>query len=375
MINLRGMTWEHERGFNSVNESSKRYSELHPDVIIQWEFRSLQNFADQPLEVMAQEFDLMIIDHPHIPHAAEHGILANLRGAGFDSELEILSNQNVGKSHISYEHHGGQYGLASDAAAQVSAYRPDLLDEVPKNWQEVFSLAEKGKVIWPYKPVDAWSSLITVAAGNGEEPMREEGLFLSTEALREALDTLKQLAELVPSENQYWNPIQAADALVESDDFQYCPLLFGYTNYSREGYRRKQIAYVDIPSSKLGIAGSLLGGAGITVSNYSKNKSDAIEFAFWLASAEVQEGIYYESGGQPGNSVAWESQKTNQDCLNFFINTRRTLENAYLRPREVNYIELQNELSPLVTQALISKISFDELEEKLNRGVQKWFRN
>lgn len=371
---LRGMTWDHERGFGSVYGASKKYSALNPEIEFIWEYRSLQSFADQSLEALAQQFDLLVIDHPHIPHAAEHGILTNLRGSGHDAELATLERQSVGKSHLSYQHNGGQYGLASDAAAQVAAYRPDLIDQEPETWDEVLSLAETGRVIWPYKPVDAWSSLITVASGNGEEPMREDGVFLTSQSLERAMTMLRRLAELVPPENQYWNPIEAADALAEGNKFVYCPLLFGYTNYSRVGYRANQIAYTNIPASKLGVVGSLLGGAGITVSAHSPNQSSAIKFAFWLASAEVQEGVYFESGGQPGNSVAWESDRANRDCLDFFKNTRATLEGAYLRPREVRYIELQNELSPLVTDALTSKIGLAELEDKLNRGVEKWFK-
>ena len=110
-------------------------------------------------------------------------------------------------------HAGGQWGLATDAAAQVAAYRPDLIAEPPRDWAGVLALAEQGRVLWPYKPVDAFSSLVTVAAGNGEEPMRDAGVFLSADALAEAMDTLHRLAALVPAENCSWNPIQAADAL------------------------------------------------------------------------------------------------------------------------------------------------------------------
>jgi len=43
----------------------------------------------------------------------------------------------------------------------------------------------------------------------------------------------------------------------------------------------------------------------------------------------VQEGVYYDAGGQPGNAVAWESDRTNADSLDFFRGTRATLEGAY----------------------------------------------
>ena len=369
---LRGMTWEHERGYGSVVASALAYARVRPEVQVDWEYRSLQAFADQPLEAMVREYDLLVIDHPHIPHAAEAGLLAKLDGMGHDDDLKTLATQSVGLSHVSYSHNGHQFGLASDAAAQVAAYRPDLIDQAPQTWDEVFALAEKGRVLWPYKPVDSWSSLITIASGNGEEPMRKPGLFLSTAALEEAMEHLQRLANFVPENNQYWNPIEAADCLSQGNEFAYCPLLFGYTNYSRAGYRSHKLVYTDIPESRNGVRGSLLGGAGVTVSALSQNLQEAVDYAFWLSSAEVQEGVYFDGGGQPGNAVAWESERTNALCENFFKNTRKTLEGAYLRPRFVNYIDLQNALSPLITETLRGKMTVSNLEQELNHGVERW---
>jgi multiple sugar transport system substrate-binding protein len=254
----------------------------------------------------------------------------------------------------------------------VAAYRPDLIPEPPRDWAGVLALAEQGRVLWPYKPVDAFSSLVTVAAGNGEEPMRDAGVFLSADALAEAMDTLHRLAALVPAENCSWNPIQAADALSSGDRYAYVPLMFGYTNYSRAGFRAHRVKYVDIPSSGAGVRGSLLGGAGIAVSARSRHREQAIAHAFWLDSAEVQEGVYYDAGGQPGNAVAWESDRTNADSLDFFRGTRATLEGAYVRPRFAEYIELQNALSELVNQALVGLLPDEQLRARLDEGVDQW---
>jgi multiple sugar transport system substrate-binding protein len=236
----------------------------------------------------------------------------------------------------------------------------------------VLDLAADGRVLWPYKPVDAFSSLITVAAGAGEEPMRRPGVFLSPDALAVAMETLRRLARLVPDDNSAWNPIQTADALAESDRFAYVPLLFGYTNYSRPGFRPRRLQYIDIPASDRGVHGSLLGGAGIAVSAHTRHLDEAITHAYWLASAPVQEGIYFDGGGQPGNAVAWENDRTNAETLDFFRGTRATLEGAYVRPRHPQYIDLQNALSPLVTEALRGKLTDDRLGERLDEGVQEW---
>ncbi|MBN9607754.1 MAG: extracellular solute-binding protein [Actinobacteria bacterium] len=369
---LRGMTWEHARGYGSVVAAAAEYRAVRPDVEIRWEYRSLQAFADVPIERLAEQYDLMVIDHPHIPIAAETGALARLDGVGHDDELAVLADQSVGLSHRSYQHQGHQFALAADAAAQVSAYRPDLLDGPPTTWEEVFDLAEQGRVVWPAKPIDAFSSLVTIAATHGVDPMYAtddagRARFLTEEEAAPALAIMRRLVELVPSEQLTWNPIQAADALAESNDFAYCPLLFGYSNYSREGFRTHRLRYVDIPRGPMGVAGSLLGGAGIAVSSVTAHPVEAIDHAFWLASADVQRGVYYGGGGQPGNAVAWDDDRTNADSLDFFRGTRATLEGAYLRPRQTGYMAIQDEGSPLVTAALEGKLSDTGLIAQLNQ--------
>jgi multiple sugar transport system substrate-binding protein len=363
---LRGMTWEHARGYGSVVAAAEAYRAVRPDIEVKWEFRSLQAFADHPIENLVDEYDLLVIDHPHVPLAAEQGLFAQLDGVGHDHELERLALQSVGRSHESYQHRGHQWGLATDAAAQVAAFRPDLIAEPPRDWPAVLELAREGRVLWPAKPIDAFSSLVTVSANAGAAPMSGGGLFLPEQEALAALDLLHELAALVPRENLRWNPIQAADALAEGDRFAYSPLLFGYTNYSRDGFRANRLRYVDIPSGPLGVTGSLLGGAGVAVSARSSQLAEARAHAFWLASAEVQSGVYFDGGGQPGNSVAWESDRTNAAALDFFRGTRSTLEGAYLRPRTAQYIELQDRLSPLVTAALAGEITDGGCVKQLN---------
>ncbi len=64
---------------------------LNPGVNIIWHKRSLQAFADRPLEEMTNEFDLMVIDHPHAGAASETGLLMPFDGNGYDNELQILA--------------------------------------------------------------------------------------------------------------------------------------------------------------------------------------------------------------------------------------------------------------------------------------------
>ena len=348
---LKGITWEHARGLRQRRgRGAEAYREVAPDVEVRWEQRSLQAFADQPLEWLVEEYDLLVIDHPHIPLAAEHGLFARLDGVGHDERAGDRSPRSrSGASHETYAHAGGQWGLATDAAAQVAAYRPDLLPEPPRDWPGVLALAEQGRVLWPYKPVDAFSSLVTVASGNGEEPMRTPGVFLSADALAEAMETLRRLAPLVPRREPHWNPIQTADALSAARSLRLRPpdvRLHELQPRRLPGPPAQVHRHPLVP--RRGSRGRSSGAPASPCRPRRSIRSRRSPTRSGSTPPQVQEGVYYDAGGQPGNAVAWESDRTNADSLDFFRGTRATLEGAYVRPRFVHYIELQNALSELV---------------------------
>lgn len=351
---LRGITWEHERGFGSVVAASAAYAETPGGVTVEWEARSLQSFADQPIESMAHDYDLLVIDHPHVALAAEAGLLHPLDEylpAGLDESAFI------GRSHDSYRFGGRQYGLATDAAAQVAAYRPDLLPAAPETWEQVLDLAEQGLVLWPAKPIDAFSSLVTVSAQLGGVVMSPGGSFADRAVFEQAWDLLARLTATVPSECLTLNPIQVTEMLASGSRYAYSPLLFGYTNYSRPGYRDNLVRYTDIPVQTAGDlpVGALLGGAGIAVSAFSDVHGPASEFAVWLASSETQRGSYFAGGGQPGHLDAWQDSALDDAASGFFSETRRTLENATVRPAHPGYMAFQDAASVIVNEALTRK--------------------
>jgi len=353
MIELKGMTWNHPRGYDPMIATSRAYGETHPDVRIAWEQRSLQDFADYPLEDLARKYDLIVIDHPHVGAVAKQGCLAPLDGVGRDRELALLAAQTVGQSHVSYESEGRQWALAIDAAAQVAAYRPDLLPEPPTRWSQVVELGRQGRVLWPIKPVDALMGFYTLAANRGTPCAERDDLLIETFDGLAVLDALRALAVNVPRECLNMNPIEVLELLSRDGFCAYCPLLYGYTNYSRSGFRPHLVKFADIAAvGDEGPRGSALGGTGIAVSSYCQASDAAIDFAFWIAGAECQRSLYFESGGQPGNAEAWSDPALNHASHDFFSNTRATLEQAWLRPRYAAYLRFQDVGGELVNTFL-----------------------
>ena len=70
MITLRGITWDHPRGYAPLAASVAPYAQAH-SVRVEWERRSLKDFGDAPLPELARDYDLLIIDHPHVGQESE----------------------------------------------------------------------------------------------------------------------------------------------------------------------------------------------------------------------------------------------------------------------------------------------------------------
>ena len=120
---LRGISWGHSRGITPLLAASQRYEELHPGISISWSKRTLQEFADAPIEALTKDYDLLIIDHPWVGCAAATGCVLPLDEFLPGDYLDDQLANSVGYSHLSYQYEHHQWALAIDAATPVASYR------------------------------------------------------------------------------------------------------------------------------------------------------------------------------------------------------------------------------------------------------------
>ena len=350
---LKGMTWDHPRGLDSVVNSNSLL-EREAGVTVEWSARSLLAFGDQPIVEFFNDVDLMIIDHPHVPDAVHSQTILALDELLDADQLAALERTSVGESHASYQYQGKQWALAIDTAAQVSAFRPDKADHSPIFWSDVLDLARTGTLLWPHKPVDAFSTFATLMAQR-EAPLGGTENFIEKQEAHEVLEFMIELSGLVPDICLTSNPIDAAEFLAGDDKYAHAICMYGYSNYSRAGFRPHLIRYDDLPSFDGLASGSQLGGAGIAVSVATKNPVLAAQVAYLLSSPEIQATTYVAAGGQPGNLVAWKSSYANSLTENFFGNTLRSLERAWVRPRIFGWPEVQFATSQIIHRILSEK--------------------
>jgi multiple sugar transport system substrate-binding protein len=334
--------------------------------------RSLHAFGVAPLEVVAREYDLIVLDHPHVGEGAVRGYLAPLDEILPRAQLDALEAASVGRSHVSYRYGGHQWALAIDAAAQVAAWRQDAGFSQPRTWREVAALARRGGVIWPLCPTDAYASLLSIAANLGT-PAGATGEFLPPAAGIDVLRAIDSVASHVPPACLEMNPIDALEALAGGDPAAaYAPLVFGYSNYARDGFRPALVRFGDMPAIRedAGPAGSLLGGAGLAVSAHTGHPAEAAAFAAWTAGDAAQAGTYVREGGQPANVAAWESGDVNELTHGFFADTRATLEGAWLRPRVPGFLPFQERAMELAHDYLTRRRDATRTIDALNTAYR-----
>jgi len=390
-IVLRGITWNHPRGYESIEAVSRAFSKKHTNVEIIWNTRSLKDFGDYPVTLLAEKYDFIMLDHPHIGSAEKAGALLPLDEWLSADFLEDQEKNSVGRSFESYRMDGHQWALAVDAAAQISAYRPDLMEksgaEIPRTWAQVYDLAkggrEYGSVGFPLCQTDVYCSFLSIGANLKGDSFFDYETGPDHEASMRAVGLLRKISEVVHPESMEMNPIQMLERMAATDEILYVPMMFGYSNYARPSERdRKLIRFTNIPSVTGVPSGALLGGVGLAVSSRCKAKELAAEFAMFTAGGEIQKGIYYENAGQPGYLGAWTDKKVNESCHGFFEDTLDTLKNSYLRPRYEGYNEFQEKAGVVLNLGLKERKDpevivrrIEELFRSLKRGENGYGRH
>ena len=374
-VKLKGLTWDHSRGYAPLIGGAREYRQSHPNFEISWDRRTLREFGEAPIERYAARYDLIVVDHPFVGYAAAHDVLVNLAPYVTQAERELFARDSVGPSWNSYWYAGGLWALPIDAATQVASYRADLLSKLssapPKTFGEVLQLAAGARahgqfVVVPAWPTDAISLVFTLSANLGHPVPESADTFLESGVAREVLDRLHALIAAAHPKSVDWNPIQVYDFMVSTNDAVYCPWGFGYSNYSRQGIP-VSLKFTDAPAAgSIGCAGTMLGGTGVAVTASCAHRAEAVAYAKWLASIEHQCGTYFREGGQPATLAAWTDPANDAEANGFFSGTFATLQSAYVRPRFDGFVRFFETSGIEINRCLRGDLSDRKLIDWLN---------
>lgn len=375
-ISLRGLTWDHPRGYAPLIAGAAEYQKSKAGVAIHWDRRTLREFGEAPIEQYLDLYDLIVMDHPFVGYAAAHGVLVDLGSFLSAAERAEFARDSVGPSWDSYRYAQGIWALPIDAATQVASYRPDLLEQLssrtPKTFDEVLQLgrevrANRKFIIVPACPIDAISLFFTLTANMGHPIAENADPFVESAIASGVLERLHALIAIAHPKSTDWNPIQVYDHMVTESDAVYCPWAYGYSNYSRRE-NAVPLKFMNAPAAAdFGCAGTQLGGTGVAVSQFSSHRDEAVAYAKWLASPEHQRGTYVREGGQPASLSAWIDPEINEAAGGFFSETLESLQRAYVRPRFDGFVRFFEAAGIEINRCLKRETSDKQLVGWLNK--------
>ena len=385
---LVGITWDHPRGYAALAELERldatadtRYGAVPAPVT--WDRQSLSGFESRPIADLARRYDLLIVDHPGL--GAATAALHPLEELFSPSELAAWADTVVGPSFGAYRYADHQWAMPLDAAAQICMIRPDLMDgrPTPATWHEVAAAARELPVALVLGGPHAMLTLLAICAAQGEPPVAETGGGspagdfaedqTSREAVLAALDLLADVSAHIDLAVAAGNPIGVFEAMAAGDPAACCPLAYGYVTYSEPGRRPHRLTACDAPAWQPGgRPGSVLGGTGVAVSRRLGGEAVPVAKAHVrrLLAEPVQAELVPQAGGQPTLRMAWESDAVNASCDGFYRHTRRTLEQAWVRPRFPGWIAFQDQGSAVIRGGLRRR----NVSTQILRQLQQTFR-
>lgn len=373
MIELRGIAWDHPRGYEPLIAAAEEFKKDNPNVSIKWDVRSLKEFGDMPIESLIERYDLITIDHPYMGQADKNGLLLKLEQHLSPEVIKKLEDESLGQCFNIYHYNKHMYATPIDSAALVASYRKDLIAEIgvtlPNSRQELKrfykNLPANYKVAWALCPTDILCTFLTLCAQQAGSDFTA-GKQIDAKVGAAVIDELKFHLEFLHPDSMKWNPIQILNRMGSEDEIIYSPYLFGYTNYARNGYTKNLVHFTNSPVGLQKNISTIMGGVGLAVSALTKNPSIAANFVGYVAEANIQAGIFTRNGGQPANKLAWQSAENNQLCNNFFSDTMWTIENAYIRPQHPGWNHFQEQGADVIHEGILKNTSSDQVMRQLN---------
>jgi multiple sugar transport system substrate-binding protein len=352
MARYRGLTWDHPRGRQALERAAATATDAAGQRLIEWDAQPLEGFEASPIEELAERYDLIVLDHPHLGDAIAGGALQPLDTLFPPEFLTAVARDAVGPSAATYTLDGRLWALPLDAATQVAVSVPELVPASPRTWPEVVDLATSSAVALSLAGPHAFLTYASLCVALGSEPsVVPGGGFVDPAVGERALGMLSVIARTLPPGTAELNPIGLLERMHRTRDIAYIPLVYGYVTYAAGP---DPLRFDDAPSVGIGRRrGSTIGGTGIAISSKSVPDDALLAHLAGLLDPEYQRTSITANAGQPSLRAAWTDDAVNAACGDFYRRTISTIEQSWVRPRVPGYIPFQAAASAVIRDAVL----------------------
>lgn len=363
---LRGITWDHPRGYAGLFAATHAYLQRNRDVAIEWDRQPLAGFEATPIAELAARYDLIVLDHPFMGDAHASGCLLQLDEHAEALALDALRSDVIGPSYDIYRW-CGLWAVPLDASTQMSLYRPDRIAGLPRTLDEIRIIARTTRLAIALHGPHALLTWFSIYSNIGPPPDGDGDELLEQTQGLVALELLQELRSLAAPESVDWNSIGMLEAMSSRDDLGYCPYVYGFATYSLPMPDRHRLRFGDVPAlvPNAGCRGAMLGGTGLAIAARCRALGVALRYAAYLTAPSAQQQMAWE-GGQPARRAVWTDPELDHAFDGFYSATQRTMELSAVRPRYPGYIRLQIEGGRMVERFLREGGSAPELLARIN---------
>lgn len=365
-VSLRGMTWDHPRGYLAL----ETLSGADGSVPVRWDRQPLAGFEARPVRELAGQYDLIVIDHPGLGESVRDEVLLPLETLLDRTELDHWRSTTIGGSFDSYLLSDHQWAVPIDAAAQVGVLAAALRISVPGPdlWTDAVSLARRVPTTLCLGGPHALLMYQAICAAFDATG----GAWLDRSTGTAAVELMGELLDVSDRDLSTGDPIAVLDAMA-AGRAAYCPLVYGYVTYQRAATPAAQpLCAVDAPAATPGgRRGSVLGGTGVAVSANCARPTGAADLIRLLLQPRVQGAFFADHGGQGATDACWSDPVVDDAAAGFYSSTAQTLRDAWVRPRFDGYIPFQRDGSAAIREGLLAGTPAGTIVDRLRQRYRE----
>ena len=332
----------------------------------------------------SDEYDVIQADYIFVKGYAKAGHLEPLDNWISAEELDDYFSDVPESVKEMYDWEGRPVGMGTIGNSQKFVYNKAALEAnglaVPTTWDELLSAAETIKAAGDQGGFTAGLERLVKATGvwlpifiaNGGEVFDETmHPQLNSQAGYDALNMLLALVETMPpggaafTEGDEIKSIATGTATL--DPVAWVP--DGFTTATPE--IQAQLEFGVQPAGSVRAA-PVMGGLGLVVSAYSKNKADAARYVAWFNSKAVQSDLIVANGGQPVRNSAWEA---NAGAQPWFDAQAGNLAVAWVRPQIPEWSQVDAAIGTAMSQALAGELTVEQALDQAQQQVDQIMRD
>lgn len=324
-------------------------------------------------------YDVVQIDSIYLKGYAQAGHLKPLDALIPQTMLSDFFSDIPPALKEMYSAQGKTYGMATVANCQRLIANTAHLKAaglgVPATWDDLLTAAQKtvnpgakqyGFVAGTERLIKAFSVWLPIFWANGGQlfDAQMKPVFADQTGV-DALAFLLELVKTMPTGGAAYTEADETRAMATGlgtlDPVAWIPDAISTATPAMQG----ELVSAVSPKGKVCNA-PVMGGMGLTVSNYSKDPKAAAEYIAWFNSRDVQTHDMVPHGGQPCRNSAWAA---NASAKPWFPAVAASLKVAKVRPQLPEWGQIDSAVGVQLSRAFVGEITPQQAMENGRKAV------